>query len=381
MVAPQTFTTQSPNNFGYVTLARPTLNVPSFAGFNAVAAAPATGGMVNQVFGVSTSNNALVVVNTDTSATTATAPYGSQRQLFENGYNGVSDLANPTSLVVTGTNGYVIVAGNTTDSHGNAETEFAVFSLNSTTGDLTFVQSDSITTSGTYDSNLSYDSATATLTATGSSGVQLYHVGSNGSLTGFIATTASGTNSTASDSQYSFVANPAANTLTVTSTATGSTVVVAATATNGLLGAAEVAVSNGYVYVVSPTKGTLAVFQETTDPNNPLTFIETLSDGSGGTRGLTNASSVAVTPDGSYVVVASSTGNTLAAFQRNTDGTLDSNDTVYTGNGLTGAAEIAVDNNYVYVASPSQGTLAVFQETTNPSNPLARDSGSQRRHQ
>ena len=241
-------------NVAYI-LSQHSTTVPETAiqGLNAVAVSPAAtaGAAPAQIYGVATNQNALVVINTDA---------GTQRQLFVNNENGVTGLLAPSSVVVTGSNGYVLVGSTSNNS-------ISVFSLNSTTGDLTFLNTYNHTVVGSnFLSSMSYSASTGDLTLTGSAGVETIAVNANGTLgTANVLNNVGAASESATEGQATFYVNPTGNTLTgvFNNNGTIETVTVAATAANGLTGASLVAVSTdgNYVYVASQSGDTLATFQ------------------------------------------------------------------------------------------------------------------------
>ena len=110
----------------------------------------------------------------------------------------------------------------------------------------------------------------------------------------------------------------------------------------------------------------LAVFSR--DPaSGGLTFVQVLKDTDPGVDGLWGANSVAISPDGGHVYVASRKDDALAVFDR--DGT--SGALTYRGairnidpgvDGLNGARTVVVSPNgdYVYVVSQYDDALACF---------------------
>jgi len=315
------------NHASYITLNRPSNNVAAFNGFDAVAAEPpasTTPAVVDHVFGVSTARNALVVVN---------ASDNSQRQLFVDGENGVTGLAGASSIVVTGRDGFVLVASAT--NHTIAE-----FKLDSSTGDLTFIGSQTYA-GGNFFGEISYVASSTgggTLTAVGPDGVETIGVSASGNLdTTPQVVSHAGAGDSVTQGQATYYVNPTTNTLTgVFKNGTTTEVeTVAATVANGngLTGASSVTVSadGGFVYVASNSGNTLSVFQITattqgTTTTHSLTNIQTLRDGDAfGTHGLAGTVKLAITPDnkgGEYVLAIGGAGNSVAVFQRQSDGTL-----------------------------------------------------------
>ena len=97
-----------------------------------------------------------------------------------------------------------------------------------------------------------------------------------------------------------------------------------------------------------------------------LTFVEVHRDGVNGVDGLERAQSVTLSPDGAHVYVASFVENAVAVFSRNaTTGSLtfvEVQRADVNGPGLFGASSVAVspDGAHVYVASFYDDGIAVF---------------------
>ena len=129
------------------------------------------------------------------------------------------------------------------------------------------------------------------------------------------------------------------------------------------------AASNGsYTYAVNGTTGTLTV-----TPEGSATAQQTLQDNVGGVRGLTGATGIAISQDGSYVYVTSGSGDSLAIFGVLPSGNLQLDQVIHGGPGLddpTSVAVVPADSHYpadlnVYVSSllgtgTTSGGLASF---------------------
>lgn len=137
---------------------------------------------------------------------------------------------------------------------------------------------------------------------------------------------------------------------------------------DGLNGAYAVVVSadGRHVYVASYYDDAVAVFNRN-GPTGALTFVEMHQDVDAGIDGLNGANSVALSPDGNYLYVASRLDDAVAVFDRDeSSGGLTfleaHKDTDVGVDGLNGARAIAVDphGGQVYVASQYDDAVAVF---------------------
>lgn len=140
----------------------------------------------------------------------------------------------------------------------------------------------------------------------------------------------------------------------------------------GLLGARSVAVSpdGAYIYVASNFSDAVAVFAR--DPaTGALSFVEAKFDGVGGVDGLNGPSgthSVTVSPDGENVYVAGALDNALAVFGRDpVTGALEfiemQRDGIGAVNGLAGSWGVTVspDGAHVYGAGFADQAIPVFE--------------------
>ncbi|WP_244542489.1 lactonase family protein [Devosia psychrophila] len=280
------------------------------AGLDAIAVRPLANGdaEASQVYGISTAGNSLVVINAD----------GTQRQLFKDGQIDaatgltIDGLKGATSIAVTA-NGYVLVSG-------TAEGKIAIFQ--SVGDNLKFVG-----TTGAEGGHF-YDSLTIAgshVIASGADGVRVYSLQADGHFTNPQTVSTSAAAEVAIDgSQHAFVVDAVSDELRVVDLARGTTLQTLSGVALGLDGASDVATygapGSAFVYVTARDGNTIAVFSNS---NGLLTHVQTLRNGQDGVKGLAGPADVQVTPDGRYVIVLGSAGDTLAVFQRQAgDGTL-----------------------------------------------------------
>ncbi|MCP3868710.1 MAG: lactonase family protein [Gammaproteobacteria bacterium] len=147
---------------------------------------------------------------------------------------------------------------------------------------------------------------------------------------------------------------------------------------NGLEAATSVALSPDgvHLYVAGQDDNALVVF-ERDQITGQLFYIDTLYDGIGVRYGLTQPSSVTVSPDGAHVYVTGFTANAVTVFERDTTtGMLGFVEVQRDGtggvNGLDGAETVSVspDGRHVYATGFNTGTVVAFlrDETTGQLN-------------
>jgi len=137
---------------------------------------------------------------------------------------------------------------------------------------------------------------------------------------------------------------------------------------DGLNGANSVAVSpdGGHVFVASRHDDAVAIFSRH-GSTGELSYVGMVQDGVGDVDGLNGARAVIVSPDGGHVFVASQYDDAMAVFSRDeSTGELTfveaHKDTDAGVDGLNTADGIAVspDGHHVYVAGYDDNAVAVF---------------------
>lgn len=145
----------------------------------------------------------------------------------------------------------------------------------------------------------------------------------------------------------------------------------------GLLGASGVAASpdGRHLYVTAEIDDTLVVFRRDASSDD-LTFVaaEVQENGVGGVIGIDGASSVAVSPDDTLVVVTARVDDALAVFGRDaTTDDLSLEDVEIFGPApLRGASDVAFspDSRHVYATAEIDDTLVVFERLSDTSTQI-----------
>ncbi len=134
--------------------------------------------------------------------------------------------------------------------------------------------------------------------------------------------------------------------------------------------ASSIAVSpdGNYIYVTSAASDAINVFNKgTSSPSGELTFVEVVKTGLNGIQGLTAAQSVVVSPDGNHVYAVGTFDDALVTFSRsNVDGTLSFVEMHKDGlSGVDGLdapymVKVSPDGNHVYVSATDDNAISVF---------------------
>jgi 6-phosphogluconolactonase (cycloisomerase 2 family) len=266
--------------------------------------------------------------STPTSTTTANSnPHLTFVETYRDGLDGVDGLDGATSLIVSPDGNHVYVAS-------SFDQMVAVFSRNTTTGALIFVE------------------------ARGE---------------GDLSAASSVTLSPDGDHLYAAASNDDAITVFSRNLTTGALTFVGVSrrgedGVEGLDGPRSVTVSpdGSHVYAASIFDDSLTVFNRNTT-TGALTFVEIHRDDVGGVDGLDGAITVIVTQDGRNLYVTGFLDDAIAVFSRNsTTGTLTfvevQRDNVGGVDGLDSAhsATMSPDGRYLYATGPGEDSLAVF---------------------
>lgn len=302
-----------------------TNNVEGLAGASGIHISPDG----NYVYTSGFSDNAVAVFKRDALSGTLTFI-----EVHQQSVNGVDGIAGASAVLAT--DSHLYVAGSVADA-------IALFSRDSSTGQLTFKQAIRF-----EDDSLQLDGVTAL--ALSPNGLHLLATSTNNNrLSVFSRDTDTGT-------------------LTLQQTLTNNTDGI-----QGLDKVSGVVISADGQSVYTVSRGidnTLAVFNRSPDAGT-LTFVESHRDGVDEVEGLNGVSGLGISPDDNYIYTASRNDNAVAAFLRHPDtGKLGFIEALTNGvdqvDGLAGASAITVSPNgaHIYAASSAADAVAVLSIAT-----------------
>ena len=253
-------------------------------------------------------------------------------EVHKDGVGGVDGLNGARSVKVSPDGKHLYAAGK--DDHA-----VAVFSRNATTGALTFVE------------------------------IQKDGVGGVDGLRDVLSVTLS------PDGKHLYAAGPSDDAVAVFSrnSTTGALTFVevhkdGVGGVDGLFSASSVTVSpdGKHVYVSAIIDDAVEVFSRNSTTGS-LTFVEVQKDGVGGVDGLDDVGSVTVGPDGKHLYATGGADNSVAVFSRNsTTGSLTivevQKDGVGDVDGLDGAGSVTIsaDGKHLYATGGVDDSVAVF---------------------
>lgn len=257
------------------------------------------------------------------------------------GTGGVDGLGGARSLALSADGAHVYVAGRSDDS-------VAVFSRDSGSGELTYVESH-------------FDNASGVDGLSNASGVAVAADGGHVYLVG------QGDNSVATFSRDS---------------GTGALVFVEALFdgvdfVEGLGNVRSVVVSgdSDHVYTSSQGDNAISVFSRN-DVTGELTYVESQVDGTGDVDGLSGSRAVVASATGSFIVASGTSDDGASLFSRDSGGgTLAFEDAVFDGldgvDGLNGVRGLAItpDGLHVVAASQTENAVSVFRLVPCPAEP------------
>ncbi|WP_193909630.1 beta-propeller fold lactonase family protein [Cellvibrio polysaccharolyticus] len=184
---------------------------------------------------------------------------------------------------------------------------------------------------------------------------------------------------TSADGQFVYVTSTVDSAITLFSrnATTGALTQVAVykNGTNGVDGiltasSAKRSPDGKHLYVTGQSENSVAVFS-IDSTTGELTYLDKMTNGAGGIEKLTGARSLAVSPDGRYVMVSAITANALTIFSRNASTGLLTLDSVVNNNansviGLSAPSGMSTDplNRHLYVAGQADSALVVFSLPT-----------------
>ncbi len=306
-------------------------------------------------------------------------------EMQKDGLNGVDGLNGANSVTVSPDGMHVYAAG-------RFDNAVAAFSRNSSTGTLTYVEmqkdgvngvdglngSNSVTVSP--DGNHVYatgylDDAVAVFSRNSSTGALTYLEMQKDGLNGVDGLNGAKHVTLSPDGRHVYAAGRLDNAVAVFSrnSSTGALTYVemqkdGLNGVDGLNGAVHVTLSpdGRHVYAAGRLDNAVAVFSRNSS-TGALTYVEMQKDGLNGVDGLDNAIHVTVSPDGNRVYATGYLDDAVAVFSRNVlTGTLTyvemQKDGVGEVDGLGGAHSVTVspDGRHVYAAANIDDAVAVF---------------------
>ena len=283
--------------------------------------------------------------------------------------------------------------GNTLYVTGSEEDALVVFNRNVVSGELSFVEMHKKGTGGIgnmaypLETMVSPDGMNVYVSSLDDSSISVFSRDPNtGSLT-FIEDQVDGTGGiTGMQGTYSLMVTPDGEQVYATGSYDNALVVFSRNTATGRLSFVQKYVddtngfdglSGGTAVMVSPDGMTVFVAGSDEDAigiftRNPmdgtLSFVNTITDGSGGVSGMEYPIALLISPDGENMYTTSFSNGALVSFDLNmTSGSLSYMATTSSGNsdfvGLTGAEDIAVsaDNKHLYVAGNTDDGVVVLE--------------------
>ena len=146
---------------------------------------------------------------------------------------------------------------------------------------------------------------------------------------------------------------------------------------DGIDGASAIAISDdgAHVYAGGANDDGLAIFSRDAT-NGRLTFVEAYHEGIGGIDGINSPADVAVTPDGTHVVVAASAESEVGVFARDpsTGGLTFVEAVGGSALGTVNSVRFAPGGKHLYTTARSSGAVALFAVTATPATTTASTS-------
>jgi 6-phosphogluconolactonase (cycloisomerase 2 family) len=307
--------------------------VDGLAGANGVTVSPDG----SHVYAASRNDSAIAVFSRDSSTGALTFV-----EMHKDGVDGVDGIVNVSYVTVSPDGSHIYAAG-------NSDSAIAVFSRDSSTGALTFVEMHKDGVDGVdgiasvYSVTVSPDGSHVYAAGRSDSAIAVFsRDSSTGALT-FVEMHKDGVDGV-----------------------------------DGIASAMSVTVSpdGSHVYAAGSSDSTIAVFSRDSS-TGALTYVEAQQDGVDGVDGIAEVNSVTVSPDGSHVYAAGRLDSAIAVFSRDSDtGALTYvgmyKDEVDGVDGISYVSSVTVspDSSHVYAVSPHDYAIAVFSPYTTEAAPV-----------